>query len=290
MTPAAPRLALLLILMLAAATGLWAQTQVAKAAAPAPPAPTFKPRIVVIDPGHGGNHRGGTGKVNGRTVTEAELTLPIAFEAEKLFARDPMFQPRLTRRTDVYVGLRERTRLAEQFQGDIFVSIHYNAVANAAQAKSARGMEIWTWSPKVNDNAATSYLRNLENEEGLFSLGDANKSATPVLSQMMIDALEEQALESREFADSLERAFLRDSYFKNHYRGQKQSRFKVLENYDMPSTLIEVGFIGHPSDVKQAVDRKFQQRVAQHIYDGIVHYFETHDPDFAAARRARSRK
>lgn len=289
MTRLASRLVLILMACLLCSAVGWAQTQVAKAAAPAP-AVTFKPRVIVVDPGHGGHHRGGTGKANGSTVTEAELTLPIAFELEKILARDPMFQPRLTRRTDVYVGLRERTRLAEQFNGDLFISIHYNAVANAAQAKTARGMEIWTWSPKENDSAATSYLRNLENEEGLFSLGNASGAAKPVLSQMMLDALEEQSLESRELANCLEGAFLRDKYFKTYYRGQKKSRFKVLENYDMPSTLIEVGFIGHPSDVQQAVDRKFQQRVAQHLYDGTVRYFETHDPDFAAARRARMKK
>ncbi|MCB2155510.1 N-acetylmuramoyl-L-alanine amidase [bacterium] len=258
-------------------------------ATPAPVAPTlpagaFHPRVIVIDPGHGGKHRGGLGKINGRTISEAEVTLPIAQKLERLLAADPMFVPQLTRKSDVYVGLRERTRRAEHFSGDLFLSIHMNAVSGKSAAKTARGFELWTWSSKPADRAATKYLAELENEEGGGDLSNASDRAMPVLNQMMRDALEMQALESERAAKALETAFMRDSYFKSHYRGIKSARFKVLENYNMPSVLLEVGFITHPTEVRQLASSTFQDRVARHMYDAIVSYFQTTDPAFRTAR------
>ena len=255
---------------------------------PAPPptnaAGRFVPRIIVVDAGHGGKHRGGIGRLNGKQVDEATAVMPIAIELERLLRADPMFEPRMTRRTDEYIGLRERTRRAEQFGGHLFVSIHYNAVPKGS-ASTARGLEIFTWSPKDSDNVATRYLQQLENEEGGGTdVGRAHPQARPVLTQMMIDSLMEQAWESKRVASAMERAFLTDSCFKRHYRGLKTGRFKVLENYSMPSVLVEVGFITHPEEVKLAFDSAFQRKAARLMYDGIVRYYEETDPGFRAAR------
>jgi N-acetylmuramoyl-L-alanine amidase len=281
------------------------------AATPAPLPPVrpgaFRPRIVVVDAGHGGSHRGGYGYLRaergergaemlprtfqssygfayGRKVDEASATLPIALRLERLLAADPLLEPRLTRRHDEYLGLRERTRRAEQFGGEYFISIHYNAVPESTP-KTARGLEFFTWSPKEADSVALRYLQQLDNEEGPGSdISAAGRGAREVLNQMMIDALEEQAIESRAAARSLENAFLRDPYFKRHYRGIKSARFKVLENYNMPSVLIEVGFISHPEEARLAMDSAFQDKVARLLYEGIVAYFEATDPAFRAAR------
>jgi N-acetylmuramoyl-L-alanine amidase len=243
----------------------------------------YRPRVIVVDPGHGGKHRGGLGVVNGRQVDEAITTLPIALYLEQHLAADPMFEPRLTRRTDVYVGLRERTRRAEQFRGNLFVSIHYNAVPKGKSPTSARGLEFWTWSVKEADNAAAKYLQALNNEEGDGATGRAS-GAYPVLNKMMLDALEQQALDSVRLAKGLEAPFLRDSHFKRSYRGIKSGRFKVLENYNMPSVLVEVGFISHPEEAAMAVREDFQRKVARLLYEGIVNYYMTNDPLFRAAR------
>lgn len=267
--------ALGLILFLALALPIAAQ---APKAAPR----SISPRVIIVDPGHGGRHRGGLGTVNGRRVTEADVTLPIGFELERLLANDPMFVPFVTRRTDVYVGLRERTRLAEQANGVLFVSIHYNAVP-VGSSKSVRGGEIWVWSPRESDDVAAKYLMQLDNEDD-EPLGGSNASGRRVLGQMLVDALEEQSLKSKEFATSLERAFKRDQHFAQNWRGIKSGRMKVLENYNMPSALVEVGFISNATEAKLSTDRAFQQRVARHLYNGIVDYFNTTDPEFRAAR------
>lgn len=245
----------------------------------------YRPRIIVIDPGHGGRHRGGIGRVGGRQIDEAMVTLPVSLKLEQLLRSDPLLEPRLTRRSDVYVGLRERTRLAEQFKGDMFLSIHYNAVPEGRPPTSARGLEFYTWSPREGDTVAERYLQALNNEEGKTSdLSRADRSARPVLNKMMLDALLAQSLDSRVVAEHLEKAFLKDSYFRRHYRGIKDGRFRVLENYNMPSVLIEIAFISHPEEARMSMDSAFQDKVARMMYEGIVTYYEQTDPAFRAAR------
>ena len=265
-------------------------------------------RTIVIDPGHGGRHRGGFGYTRrpyrnnqrvtlprafrkdygysrGYRVDEADVTLPIALKLERLLLEDQRFAPALTRRKDEYVSLPERTRRAERFDGDLFLSIHFNAIPENA-AKTPRGLEFFTWSPREADSVATRYLQELDNEEGGSGLSGVGREAQSVLNEMMLDALEEQTFASRRVADSFERAFLRDSYFRKYYRGKKSARFRVLQIYNMPSILLEVAFICHPQEAEMAIDRAFQDRVARHIYNGIVDYFERHDPTFPSSAKA----
>ena len=121
----------------------------------------------------------------------------------------------------------------------------------------------------------------------MSDLSRSNSAARPVLDKMLQDALEGQSLVSARLARSLEESFLRDSYMRRHYRGRKTGRFKVLENYNMPSVLIEVAFISHPEEARMATDPAFQSRVARYIYDGVVRYYEESDAVFRAIRRNR---
>jgi len=241
----------------------------------------FRPRTIIIDPGHGGHHRGGVGKANGKRVTEADVTPPIGRYLNELLSQDPRFNPQVTRTTDTYVGLRERTALAEKWEGNLFISIHYNSIPAGKNPYSARGLEFWTWSPKRSTSTAEKYLTRLNNEEGTEAeVGNPTGSTKQVLSQMVGDALLAQATESTHLAEAMEDAFLQDSYFKKHYRGIKSARFKVLENYNMPSVLLEVGFLSHPEEAKLSLQTSFQKKVAQYTYEGIVNYYMKHDPEF----------
>ncbi|MDX1973244.1 MAG: N-acetylmuramoyl-L-alanine amidase, partial [Candidatus Sumerlaeia bacterium] len=176
------------------------ETQVQPVAQVTPPVrgSGFRPRVIIVDPGHGGRHRGGVGKVNGKQITEAEVVMPIALHLNELLKKDPRFSPQLTRTKDVYLGLRERTKIAEEKNGNFFVSIHYNAVPSSKSPTSARGLEFWTWSPNVNLKDAEKYLFALDNEEDSSTdVGNPNAAARGVLSKMVSDALLEQAVESR---------------------------------------------------------------------------------------------
>lgn len=244
------------------------------------PRPGGRKTVIIIDPGHGGHHKGGGNIVRGRRVWEKEITLQIAERIERIARRDGRYEVRLTRREDVYVGLAERTQRAEQMHGDIFVSLHTNAVDGDASRKArAKGIEFWTWSPDGSRTAAAKWLEELENEEG----GNV-RAAKPLLNQMMIDALTAQALESRRVARALENSFMRESYYRANYRGIDGARFKVLENYSMPSVLIEYGFLTHPEESKRLADPSKQEEMARLTYEGIAAYLRSIEREDALAQ------
>ncbi len=235
-------------------------------------------RTIVIDPGHGGHHKGGVGKIGGRTVYEEDVTIAVAEMLERHLKADPRFDVRLTRREDVYVGLLERTERAAALNGDLFVSLHANAVEGRSAQLRARGFEIWTWNRDNNHSAAARAVARLENAEP-----GVKRAGSTLITRMMEDALESQALVSRRLAASVHSTFMQDSYFRRYDRGIQRARFKVLENYDMPSILVEMGFMTHPEEVKLLFSQDFRERIARYLYEGIVRYYEEHDPTFAAA-------
>ncbi len=245
-----------------------------------PPRPAPRRTVIVIDPGHGGYHKGGGNFVNGRRVWEKEVTLQIAQRIERIARREGRYEVRLTRREDVYVGLAERTQRAEQMHGDIFVSLHTNAVEGDASRKArAKGIEFWTWSPDGSRTAAARWLEELENDEGT-----GVRAARPLLNQMMVDALTAQALESRRVARAREQSFLREPYYRANYRGIDGARFKVLENYSMPSVLIEYGFLTHPEESRRLADPAKQEEMARLTYDGIAAYLRSVEREEALAQ------
>lgn len=245
------------------------QASISKVSSDAPLAAKARP-VIVIDPGHGGHHKGGSAVVNGRRVYEKEITLAIAFKIERIMKEQGRYDVKLTRRDDTYVGLSQRTSRAEDFRGDLFVSLHTNAVEGSASRKaSAKGLEFWVWSNDGSRSAAARWIESFENEEG-----QNVRAAKPVLNQMMIDALTSQTVDSRRLAGNLERAFLKDSYVKASYRGIDGARFKVLENYSMPSVLIEYGFLTNPSEARMLTDSGYQQKMAERTVEGINAYMD----------------
>jgi len=186
---------------------------------------------------------------------------------------------RLTRRTDVYLGLQERTEEAARLRGHLFVSLHCNAVEG--NSATARGFEIWTWNRDSNSSAAARAVSRMENEDP-----GVTRQNTRILTTMMTDALESQSLVSRRLARSVLDSVTTDAYFRKHDRGIHSARFKVLENYDMPSILVEMGFLTHPEEAKLLTQDAFQQRLARLLYNGIVSYYETTDPRFPRGQGA----
>jgi N-acetylmuramoyl-L-alanine amidase len=236
-------------------------------------------RRIIIDPGHGGHHKGGVGIINGRQVYEKDLAIAVAEKLERHFQRDPRFEVRLTRREDVYVGLYERTVRASQLEGDLFISIHANAVEGKAAQQRARGFEIWTWNRTANRSAAAKAIERLENDDPGMT-----RENNRILTSMMMDALESQALISRRVAQAVHSRAIQHPYLKRHDRGIDSARFKVLEIYDMPSILMELGFMTHPEEVKMLFDPSFQDDWALIMYEGIIRYYEQSDPTFPRAR------
>ena len=189
---------------------------------------------IVIDPGHGGHDPGAKGK----GVTEAELVLDVALRLEKLLQKAPGVEVILTRRTDEFVALQERTAIANREGADLFLSIHANASPNA----QARGVETYFLNFANNLRAAAVAAReNAASGQAMGALPDFVKAI----------ALNNKLDESRDFATQVQRAMverLRGANKRVKDLGVKQAPFVVLIGAAMPSVLAEISFVTNPQE------------------------------------------
>jgi N-acetylmuramoyl-L-alanine amidase len=203
---------------------------------------------IVIDPGHGGHDPGAQGK----DVGEAELVLDVSLRLEKLLQKIPGVEVVLTRRTDDFVTLQERTAIANREGADLFLSIH----ANASESPYARGVETYFLNFANNLGAAAVAAR--ENAAS----GQA-MAALPDLVKMI--ALNNKLDESRELATMVQQAMIERLRGVNKSLkdlGVKQAPFAVLIGAAMPSVLAEVSFITNTQDAKQLRSSLYRQRIA----------------------------
>jgi N-acetylmuramoyl-L-alanine amidase len=212
----------------------------------------------VIDPGHGGHDPGAQGK----NVNEAEVVLDIALRLEKLLLKTPGTEVILTRRTDDYVALPERTAIANREGADLFLSIH----ANANQNDKARGVETYFLNFANNLSAAAVAAReNAASGQAMGALPDFVKAI----------ALNNKLDESRDLAAYVQRAMLErlrgpNKALKN--LGVKQAPFVVLIGAAMPSVLVEISFLTNAQEDKLLRGGAYRQRIAEALSTAIRKY------------------
>ena len=213
---------------------------------------------IVIDPGHGGHDPGAAGK----DVGEAELVLDVALRLEKLLQRIPGIDVVLTRRTDEFVSLQERTAIANREGADLFLSIH----ANASESPFARGVETYFLNFANNLGAAAVAAReNAASGQAMASLPDLVK---------MI-ALNNKLDESRDLATMVQQAMverLRGVNKSLKDLGVKQAPFAVLIGAAMPSVLVEVSFVTNAQDARQLRSMVYRQRIAEALANAVRKY------------------
>jgi N-acetylmuramoyl-L-alanine amidase len=213
---------------------------------------------IVIDPGHGGHDPGARGK----GVTEAELVLDVALRLEKLLQKAPGTDVILTRRTDEFVSLQERTAIANREGADLFLSIH----ANASQNPQARGVESYFLNFASNLGAAAVAAReNAASGQAMGALPDIVKAI----------ALNNKLDESRDFAATIQRAMverLRGSNKTVKDLGVKQAPFVVLIGAAMPSVLAEISFITNTQEARLLKGTAYRQRIADALFNAIRAY------------------
>ena len=213
---------------------------------------------IVIDPGHGGHDPGAMGK----DVGEAELVLDVSLRLEKLLQKIPGIDVVLTRRTDEFVPLQERTAIANREGADLFLSIH----ANASESPFARGVETYFLNFANNLGAAAVAAR--ENAAS----GQA-MAALPDLVKMI--ALNNKLDESRDLATIVQRAMIERLRGVNKSLkdlGVKQAPFSVLIGAAMPSVLAEVSFVTNTQDAKQLRSSLYRQRIAEALANAVRKY------------------
>ena len=213
---------------------------------------------IVIDPGHGGHDPGAMGK----GLTEAELVLDVALRLEKLLLKAPGVEVILTRRTDEYLALQERTAIANREGADLFLSIH----ANANSSAQARGVETYFLNFASNLSAAAVAAReNAASGQAMSSLPDLLKTI----------ALNNKLDESRDLATDVQRAMIEKLRVPNKTvkdLGVKQAPFMVLIGAAMPSVLAEISFMTNASEAKLLRQTTYRQRIAEALFDALRTY------------------
>jgi N-acetylmuramoyl-L-alanine amidase len=213
---------------------------------------------IVIDPGHGGHDPG----ASGRGVTEAELVLDVALKLEQRLLKIPGIEVVLTRRTNVFVPLEERTAIANRAEADLFLSIH----ANASRNERARGVETYFLNFASSSEAAAVAAR--EN-----SASGGNMNNLPDIVKAI--ALNNKVDESRDFATYVQRAMT--DKLRSHNRdlrdlGVKQAPFVVLIGASMPSVLAEISFVTNRNEAQLLRSSAYRQRIADALLDGVTKY------------------
>jgi len=220
-------------------------------------------RRVVLDAGHGGSDPGATAS----SVTEKSITLDIGHRLRMLLERDG-FEVITTRADDRTIALRDRARLANDSNSDIFVSIHVNAIVKHT---ASRGIETYYLGP-TNDPSLTQ-LAAAENSVSGYSLGDMRK----LLDGVYADARRD---ESHQLATILQRQLytsLRASDSGLENWGVKRAPFIVLVATDMPAVLAEVGCLSNEKEAAMLRRPEYRQKIAGALFDGIRAYASAND-------------
>jgi N-acetylmuramoyl-L-alanine amidase len=213
---------------------------------------------IVIDPGHGGHDPGATGK----GVTEAAVVLDVALRLEKLLAEVDGLEVILTRRTDEFVPLQERTAIANRESADLFLSIH----VNASSSLQANGIETYFLNFATSSTAAAVAAReNASSGQTMAALPDVVKAI----------ALHNKLDESRDFATFVQRSMvegLRGANRNVRDLGVKQAPFVVLVGASMPSVLAEISFLTNAQEVRLLRGTAYRQQIAEALFEGIRKY------------------
>lgn len=227
--------------------------------------------IVVIDPGHGGKDPGAIGP---RRNAEKAVVLAIASKLQQAINRQPGMRAVLTRHGDYYIGLRERLDIARKYNADVFVSIHADAFIN----QHSHGASVFALSQRGATSEAARWLAEKENNSelggvNLASLDDENGLIRTVLIDLSQTATINASLNmGTRVLQNL------DNITALHNQKVEQARFVVLKSPDIPSILVETGFISNPQEERNLTSPAYQTRLAQAIVQGLKRYFWDYPP------------
>lgn len=235
------------------------------------PTKALRDVIVVLDAGHGGKDSGARGPHASR---EKDVVLAITLKLKRLIDQQPGMHAVLTRSGDYYVGLRERLDIARKYNGDIFVAIHADAFHNP----HSNGASVFALSQRGATSEAAHWLAEKENysELGGVNLGeldDRNGVVRSVLIDLSQTATINAGLEmGKRVLNQL------GGFATLHNSRVEQARFVVLKSPDIPSILVETGFISNPREERNLTSPAYQLRLSQAIFQGIKGYFWENPP------------
>ncbi|AYY82704.1 MULTISPECIES: N-acetylmuramoyl-L-alanine amidase [Proteus] len=226
--------------------------------------------IIAIDAGHGGQDPGAIGQKGNR---EKDVTLSVARKLEARLHNDPMFKPVLTRNGDYFISVAGRSEVARKQSANMLVSIH----ADSAPNRSARGASVWVLSNRRANSELGKWLEQSEKQSELLGgAGDAlSEGADPYLSQTVLDL---QFGNSQRVGYDVAVAVLSElrKVGSLHKKTPEHASLGVLRSPDIPSILVETGFISHASEEQLLISDAYQEKLATSIHAGLRNYFLAH--------------
>ncbi len=227
--------------------------------------------IIAIDAGHGGQDPGAIGPGGTR---EKNITLSVARKLRTLLNSDPMFKGVLTRDGDYFISVMGRSDVARKQNANFLVSIH----ADAAPNRDATGASVWVLSNRRANSEMASWLEQHEKQSELLGgAGDvlANSQSDPYLSQAVLDLqFGHSQRVGYDVATNMLSQLSRIGSL--HKRRPEHASLGVLRSPDIPSVLVETGFISNRSEERLLDSDDYQQQLAEAIYNGLKSYFEAH--------------
>tara|TARA_B100000575_G_scaffold259354_1_gene231545 strand:+ start:585 stop:1736 length:1152 start_codon:yes stop_codon:yes gene_type:complete len=220
-------------------------------------------KTIVIDAGHGGKDPGAVGY---RGTKEKDIVLDVAKRLEEKLSKNMNVKIVMTREEDIFLRLSERTKIANESNGNLFISIH----TNAAEDRRASGFETFLIGPNKNEAA----VRVAARENAVLELEGitGKKLSNEDLIQATI-AQSAFASQSEQFASMVQKEIKKRVQSKD--RGVKQAGFYVLMGASMPNVLVELGFISNPSEEKKLRSPQYRDQLASAIYRAVEQYQKT---------------
>jgi N-acetylmuramoyl-L-alanine amidase len=225
--------------------------------------------VVVVDPGHGGKDPGAIGRLGTR---EKDVVLLIAKALQKKINQQPGFRAILTRRDDRYVSLRQRLAIARAHKADMFISVHADAFKN----RKAHGASVYALSQRGATSEAARWLATRENRSELMGGVDLSDKGR-MLKSILLDLSQTATISaSLEIGGDILQALGRVGSL--HHKVVEQAAFVVLKSPDIPSLLVETGFISNRQEEFHLRSPRYRAQVAGAIMQGISRYFVSHPP------------
>jgi N-acetylmuramoyl-L-alanine amidase len=236
----------------------WALPEAAELVAPLPEG--GGPMVVVLDPGHGGIDPG----AEREGTNEAALMLTFARELKEVLVRDGRFRVVMTREEDVFVPLETRTSIAREAGADLFLSLHADALAEG----DAQGATVYTLAEEASD-AASAALAERHDRDDLLAGVDLSEQDDVVAEVLMDMARTETAPRTDRLAGAMVGA-IKAAEIRMHRRPQQSGGFSVLKSPDIPSVLLELGFLSSDRDFKRLSDPAWRATLAEALLQALV--------------------
>lgn len=225
-------------------------------------------KIVVIDPGHGGEDSGAIGP---RKTMEKDIVLRVGEKTVHLLNQQKGIRAFLTRKGDYFIPLEQRVRIAREYKADLFISLHTDGSFNP----QARGSSVYCLSLSGATDQAAKLLADKENMSNILGgafLRPASISPDPHVNQILLDLLQSHSLrESFRFAEGMLEEMKKINHLK--YSTYRQANFIVLRAPDIPSVLIELAYITNKKDEQLLNSPEFQDGMANAIVTAVQNFF-----------------